>query len=479
MNTHQPESSLEIPLHAQAVLDTFVQLAPELKPTLVSEDPAIIALDYEPVPLSIDKPKGETEQKYARLLDLIRDNLDLLGREHSHGHGHDFSHHEGVHHHNDGHHGHEESDVPIRQDPRDLLSKTVTHATGKFLEISSELARLALRNIVQGITRTPEPRATQLKQPLIPAWKERHLTKAGAVDVRDCRELTNEKGEVVYLMPASEYQSKVASRGFNLKDKKIREKTRDWVEDIYRISPHDMTEEHVDEMRAASALRGETMYIVPILSGLKPAGFESCGLGISRESLPMLERLSREMPDQIQVMKMTEHYHEHGFSRDQLLIYNPSAVDKILKQHSEVFSALGIPQGTHSYNVVEQVLVRYNLSDEEMTPVYSKAVGLLLGYDEYSIDNYGKPKKDRSAGKWEPHSYHFNEKPLCIWGVDYSVADPETNKDYQAQLKAYEELQKWIEARLEAGERPYAVLRGVPVYREQVGTSKQTAEVLS
>ncbi len=477
-NPNSSDRSPEKQKTVKAILDTFAQLAPELKATLVSEDPAVVTLDYTPVPLGFEKPENEAERKYKLVLDIVRDNLDLLGREPSSGH-HFHETHEGVHHH-DGHHGHgEEAAGSIARDPRDLVSEVVTRATGRFFEISAELARLALRNIAQSIDKTPAPKTTTLSNTLIPAWKERHLTKAGATDVRDCRELTSENGEIIYLMPASEYREKVASKGLRLKDKKIREATRRWVEDIHRISPEDTTEEHVDEMMAALALRGETMYLVPILSGLKPAGFESCGLGISRASLPMLERLSQEIPDQIQVLKMTEHYHEHGFSRDQLLIYNPSTVDSLLKQYPGVFSALGIAQGTHSYNLVEQVLVRYNLANDEMTPEYSKAVGLLLGYDEYSIDNYDKPKKDRPDGKWEPHSYHFNEKPLCIWGVDYSIADPETNKDYQAQLKAYEGLQKWIEQRLEEAEKPYEVLRGIPVYKEHADTSARIAGTLN
>ena len=401
-------------------------------------------------------------------MDVIRNNLDLWGR---------ISHHDD--HGGHGHEGHEQGKHLEDQRKRIIdainwVQKNPQH----FFEMSQELLQRVFWSLKETFAPTLSPklstRSTQLAEPLSPAWKERHLTKAGATQVRDCRELTNENGEVIYLMPASEYSSKVEGKGLPLKDQKIREKTKKWVEEIFQTPPHEMTDRHVDEKIAAEALRGEHMYIVPILAGIKPAGFESCGLGISHVATETFEKISKEQPDQLQILEIGS---GHG---SQILVYNPSAVDEVLKKYSEIFSALKIPQGTHSYNVIEQVLVRYNVADDEMTPERSKAVGLLLGYDEYSIDNYDKPKKDDAIrGKWQPHSYQFNEAPLCIWGVDYSIADPETNEDYQAQVKEYEKLQKWIEERLGAKDLPYDILKNVRLYREQAKTSGSVSVVLS
>lgn len=453
------ERNSETPQHLKAILGTFDQLAPELHANCVSENPTIVTLDYEPVPLSIGHPEGAEEQKYKLLLDIIYDNLNLLGRS-SGGHGEhgDDSH--------DGHH----------HDHGEYLINQLRNAPHHFVEMSQELLQRARWILKETFTPTLTPkianRNTQLALPLNPAWKERHLTKAGATSVRDCRELTDENGNTVYLMPASEYRTKVEGKGLHLKDQKIRDKTKKWVEEIFQTPPEEMTQHHVDEKMAAEALRGEHMYIVPILAGLKPAGFESCGLGISRVALETFQKISEEQPDQLQILKIGS-----GHGGEQILIYNPSAVDEVLKKHPEIFSALKIEQGTHSYNVIEQVLVRYNVADDEMTPEWSKAVGLLLGYDEHSIDDYDKPKDQAPRGKSQPHFYQFNEAPLCIWGVDYSVADPETNEGYQAQLTDYQRLQKEIERELDGGKTPYRILKDLSLFGKQRTTRAEVTEV--
>ena len=464
-----PEQNAETPQHLKAILGTFDQLAPELHAHCVSENPTIVTLDYEPVPLSMDHPEGVDEQKYKLLLDIIYDNLNLLGRS-SGGHGD---------HGDDSHDGHHHDHNERLMDRREFIFEAINqlrNAPGHFAEMSEELLRRAFWTLKETFVPTLSPklssRSTQLTQPLSPAWKERHLTKAGATPVRDCRELTDENGNTVYLMPASEYSSKVEGKGLALKDQKIRDKTKKWVEEIFQTPPEEMTWHHVDEKIAAEALRGEHMYIVPILAGIKPAGFESCGLGISRTALDTFEKISKEQPEQLQILKIGS-----GHGGEQILIYNPSAVDEVLKKYPELFSALKIPQGTHSYNVIEQVLIRYNVADDEMTPEWSKAVGLLLGYDEYSIDNYDKPKKDAVVrGKWEPHSYQFNEAPLCIWGVDYSIADPETNEGYQSQLADYQRLQKEIERELGEGKTPFRILKDLSLFGKQRTTRAELTE---
>lgn len=454
------ERNTETPQHLKAILGTFAQLAPELHANCVSENPTIVTLDYEPVPLSMDHPEGEAEQKYKLLLDIIYDNFNLLGRS-SGGHGeHGDSSHDGHHH-----------------DHGEYLINQLRNAPGHFAEMSQELLQRVFWTLKETFVPTLSPkltsRSTQLTQPLSPAWKERHLTKAGATPVRDCRELTDENGNTVYLMPASEYSSKVEGKGLALKDQKIRDKTKKWVEEIFQTPPEEMTWHHVDEKMAAEALRGEHMYIVPILAGLKPAGFESCGLEISRVALETFQKISEEQPDQFQILKIGS-----GHGGEQILIYNPSAVDEVLKKYPELFSALKIPQGTRSYNVIEQVLVRYNVADVEMTPNFAKAVGLLLGYDEYSIDNFDKPKEDAVVrGKREPHSYQYNEAPLCIWGVDYIIADPETNEGYQSQLADYQRLQKEIERELGEGKTPFRILKDLSLFGKQRTTRAELTEV--
>lgn len=457
MPIHKLETPQEVPEHAKAMLAVLERLGSTLKPKLVSTDPAIITLDYEPVPIDTGSLPSQAEINYRIWLYLVENHLDLLGKEMHHGHGHGEV-DERVHFHEDHANNEEPSETSLSIP---TLSEMVMEQVRNVLQMSEEVVRLVTSNIVQAFLKSGVPEEYAKVQ-----WKERHLTKAGVTDLRDCREFTNEKGEVVYIMPAKEYE-KIKEKSLHLKDEKIRKGTLPWVEEV--------TSPDVLNTNAALALRGETMYVVPILSGVKPAGFESCGLGVKRSSLPMLEQLSREMPDQIQVVKMMENYPDHGFSRDTLLIYNPSTVDRVLRDHPEVFKAFGIPQGTHSYNVIEQVLIRYNIEEGvEMTPEFNKAVGLLLGYDEYSIDNY-----DHWAGQgWGPHVYHFNEKPICIWGVDYAIADPEKNTEYQKQVQAYDALQKWIEEQLAKGEKPYEILKKMPLHREQAQTHADVAGTL-
>ncbi|QQR54896.1 hypothetical protein IPG41_07010 [Candidatus Peregrinibacteria bacterium] len=324
-------------------------------------------------------------------------------------------------------------------------------------------------------------------EPLI-KWRVKNLYSAGLIEIEDCAELSHE-GDSVLLVPRKAYKG---DHRIQRKDAVIRENVRPY------LAP-EATSEH---RFAAEALCGEIPFVTPVLAGLKPVAFYSCGLDVPQEELePQLRKIMAKDPDHFFVKEIKDPYLTEA--KQIFLFYNPVTVRNCLRKHASLFASFGFTEESPPEQVVNFFVEQTSPELEREDANRMHALGLLLGYDEKSSRDFaiqalfskregesfsqklGQVLRDLRTllghiadGFILSYFASTYTKSLPLWGVNYHVSDANRNADFNDLYESYESLRRWIERELSKGQKPSEVFDSLPLYSSSDETKKSVAKAI-
>lgn len=282
-----------------------------------------------------------------------------------------------------------------------------------------------------------------------------NISSKGWTDLHDVRCLIGQgMGNNIWIMPRLEWQ-KLSGKPFIMKNEKIIELCRK------RLNRNRSS----TETYSADALLGNEHAQLPaVLSGLKPMAVE-----MSFHDDPFLMSVIEMAPNLRGVVLASgksnsshgHHADSHGHSRgsrsDQVL-YNPIAVERVIKDNKLLFEKLGMQNKS-----VEEIVIfisKWHFDSIAVPPglegEMSQALGLLLGFDRISCepDKYHVRGRNQFIAPDHAQAHPFNEIPFNFFGVDYKIYDPENNIAFHELRRQYDQVVTQIEQNLEQGMSP-------------------------
>lgn len=287
----------------------------------------------------------------------------------------------------------------------------------------------------------------------------KNISSKGYTDIGEVRAITN-GNEVVYLITKGEF-AKLAGKPLHLKNEKINELINKWVDKNYELGD--------ENFLAGSAISGRSgEQLTAVMAGLKPVSVE-----LSFADDPVLQQFLATTG--LRSFSFKNNNGGHGENRDNNVVFNPVAAQKIIDENIELFEKIGLAGNSVDeivYSVAADYLGNSGGHGDPINWDRIQAFGLLLGYDKTSCEGYRTNNID-----WEktfmPRDHSgsdpMNEVPFNFYGVDYWIKDPENNADFQALNDRYDALVKRVERLLEQGFSPADALREL---------EKDTPEVL-
>lgn len=286
-----------------------------------------------------------------------------------------------------------------------------------------------------------------------------NISSKGYMDIGEVRTIAN-GNEVVYLIPKAEF-AKLAGEPLHLKNEEINRLINKWVDKNIELGD--------ENFLAGSALSGRNgEQLTAVMAGLKPVSVE-----LSFADDPVLQQFLATTG--LRSFAFKNDNGGHGENRDNNVVFNPVAAQKIIDENIELFEKIGLAGKSVDeivYSITGDYLNGSGRHDEPVNWDRIQAFGLLLGYDKTSCESYRDNDID-----WEKTfmprdhagSHAVNAVPFNFYGVDYLIKDPENNADFQALNDRYDALVKRVERLLEQGFSPADALREL---------EKDTPEVL-
>lgn len=261
-------------------------------------------------------------------------------------------------------------------------------------------------------------------------WKDFDAPE-GVLPIRECAEITTNEGERIYVMTRSAFHI-VEKTGLAKTTQRMESKIDEW------LSAHRNADDFDLQRMAGRALIGDYSFIVPMLAGLKPAGDVEITNWRNKKTQTARERLHCfDLFCESGVLGKIEVNDDHS------IYFNPESVKRILKDNSKLCTEIGLNESTPPEDAVKRILFARS-RDERL-------VGIIYGFDEYSVMHFGQPGHTLSAAKF----------PMNVWDLQYQVAEEEENDDYKRLRAQYGDVFKNIEENLSRGMSPLDTLKSV------------------